>query len=323
MESKSFNSVDDEKLIECVRNYPVLYKLSDKNYKDNSVKENAWKEIAHFVGKNVNDCKTRWRTVRDSYKKNLKKRKLGTGSAAPTKSKYNDDALSFLNNIEDERRTKSNIAYNENLNYSEVMENESFNQTAESEENSFSNNSGQVSLETDNSIVDQPLENEIRDSLTDRFRKPYEKPKKIGTKDKIIEEIKKGREERLAALKEMRRGELCNDPIQIFFKSMASTVATFPPELAVEAKTRVFNIISELELRAIKAKASNTTSVEPIVPVSPIPSKQIVQTIFVEEGSSSSATSATSSVSCPTAAENSSFAFLQYYNNDNNDNNDY
>jgi len=52
MESKSFNSVDDEKLIECVRNYPVLYKLSDKNYKDNSVKENAWKEISHFVGKN-------------------------------------------------------------------------------------------------------------------------------------------------------------------------------------------------------------------------------------------------------------------------------
>eukprot|EP00102_Acyrthosiphon_pisum_P018276 XP_008189970.1 PREDICTED: protein suppressor of variegation 3-7 [Acyrthosiphon pisum] len=107
----------------------------------------------------------------------------------------------------------------------------------------------------------------------------------------------------------MRRGELCNDPIQIFFKSMASTVATFPPELAVEAKTRVFNIISELELRAIKAKASNTTSVEPIVPVSPIPSKQIVPTIFVEEDSSSSATSATSSVSCPTAAANSSFAF--------------
>jgi len=89
-------------------------------------------------------------------------------------------------------RTKSNIAYNENLNYSEVMENESFNQTAESEEICFSNNSGQVSLETDNSIVDQPLENEIYDRLTDRFRKPYEKPKKIGTKDKIIEEIKEG-----------------------------------------------------------------------------------------------------------------------------------
>lgn len=52
----------------------------------------------------VNDCKTRWRTIRDSYKKNLKKRRLGTGSAAATKSKYNDDSLSFLDNIENERR---------------------------------------------------------------------------------------------------------------------------------------------------------------------------------------------------------------------------
>jgi len=34
----------------------------------------------------------------------MKKRKLGTGSAAPNKSKYNDDALSFLDNVEDERR---------------------------------------------------------------------------------------------------------------------------------------------------------------------------------------------------------------------------
>ncbi|CAI6342894.1 unnamed protein product [Macrosiphum euphorbiae] len=98
---------------------------------------------------------------------------------------------------------------------------------------------------------------------------------------------------------------------------MASTVATFLPELVVEAKTRVFNIISELELRAIKAKALNTISVEPIVPLSPIPSKQIVPEIFTEEDSSSSATSATSSVSCPIAAANSSYlAFLQYYNND-------
>jgi len=52
MESKSFNTTDDEKLIEYVRNYPVVYKLTDKNYKDNSIKENAWKEISHVIRKN-------------------------------------------------------------------------------------------------------------------------------------------------------------------------------------------------------------------------------------------------------------------------------
>jgi len=42
----------------------------------------------------------------------------------------------------------------------------------------------------------------------------------------------------LAALKEMKQGE-CNDSMQISFKSIVSTIATFPPELAVEAEKRV------------------------------------------------------------------------------------
>jgi len=51
MESKSFTVIDDEKLIECVRNYPVLYALKDKNYRDNSIKENVWEKISDFLGK--------------------------------------------------------------------------------------------------------------------------------------------------------------------------------------------------------------------------------------------------------------------------------
>ncbi|KAL4085215.1 hypothetical protein QTP88_027074 [Uroleucon formosanum] len=50
-ESKSFTVIDDEKLIECVRNYPVLYTLKDKNYIDNTIKENVWKQISDSLGK--------------------------------------------------------------------------------------------------------------------------------------------------------------------------------------------------------------------------------------------------------------------------------
>jgi len=215
-------------------------------------------------------------------------------------------------------RTKSNIACNDHLNYSEIIENECFNQNSQSELEKISfSNSDFISLEKDTPTVHQPLEKEIRDSMTDTFRKPYEKPKKIGTKDKMIEEIRKGREERLAVLKEMRQGD--HDPIQTFFKSMASTVATFPPELAIEAKTRVFNIISEMELRALNGKASYTSSVEPILRTSHMPLK-VVPTVFIEGDSSSSANTISdiseSSVSSPTAAENSNYAYLHYYNND-------
>lgn len=44
--------MDDEKLIEVIRNYPVIYKLNDKNYKDNCIKYNVLKEISQSIGKN-------------------------------------------------------------------------------------------------------------------------------------------------------------------------------------------------------------------------------------------------------------------------------
>jgi len=106
-------------------------------------------------------------------------------------------------------RTKSNINFNDNLNHSEITSaNESFDQTAETESDAM--------IETNTLIVDQQPEKVLSDSLTEIFRKPHEKHTKRGTEDKILEEIKKEREERLAALKEMRQGE-CNDPMQNFF----------------------------------------------------------------------------------------------------------
>lgn len=51
MESR-FTPVEDEKLIEMVRGYPLLYNLSDRKYKDSTIKENIWKEISNAIGKN-------------------------------------------------------------------------------------------------------------------------------------------------------------------------------------------------------------------------------------------------------------------------------
>lgn len=196
-----------------------------------------------------------------------------------------------------------------------------FNQTAQSEEmlEMSLSNSDIIPFKKNSQIVDQLQEKKKLDCLTDTFRKPFEKQKKIGTRDKMLEKNRKTREEQLAELKEIKQDELYKDPIQIFFKSMASTVATFSPELAVEAKSRVFNIISEMELRALKVNTSNTSSVKPIVPGSHLPSK-ITPTVFIEGDSSSSATPISSisesNVSSPTTAAYSNYTNLQYCNND-------
>ena len=41
---------NDEKLIEAVREYPCLWQVTSKSYKDVKAKENSWKAVAAQVG---------------------------------------------------------------------------------------------------------------------------------------------------------------------------------------------------------------------------------------------------------------------------------
>lgn len=75
------------------------------------------------------------------------------------------------------------------------------------------------------------------------------KPEKsIPIRNKVIEELKTSREERNSILK-----ALCTmkteHPIEIFFKGIAQTVMSFPPNLAAQAKFRVCQVVSELEYK--------------------------------------------------------------------------
>ena len=39
----------DEKLVEAVRGFPCLWKVKARSYKDQTAKENAWKEVSRQV----------------------------------------------------------------------------------------------------------------------------------------------------------------------------------------------------------------------------------------------------------------------------------
>jgi hypothetical protein len=54
MESKCFNGVLDEQLIDLVRMHPGLYQSSHISYKDNAVKENIWNGIALSLNRSGN-----------------------------------------------------------------------------------------------------------------------------------------------------------------------------------------------------------------------------------------------------------------------------
>lgn len=74
------------------------------------------------------------------------------------------------------------------------------------------------------------------------------------------------RKEQLAVIEKTEESKYNkNNPIQLFFQSMASTVMTFPPELVIETRKRVNDIVSEMELfaNALRTKAMNKT-IDPI-----------------------------------------------------------
>ncbi|XP_030745010.1 uncharacterized protein LOC115874086 [Sitophilus oryzae] len=90
-----FSGDDAEILIEEVQKYECIFDYEDKNF---IIRENAWKKIAISAGKDVDDCKKRWKSIKDTYLRNKKKRKLVTGSALLDKPvKWNKQERSSVN----------------------------------------------------------------------------------------------------------------------------------------------------------------------------------------------------------------------------------
>ena len=58
---------DTEMLIEAVRSFPCLWNMSLREYKDNRVKENAWKKMSEKLATSVDDSKRRWKNLRDMF----------------------------------------------------------------------------------------------------------------------------------------------------------------------------------------------------------------------------------------------------------------
>ncbi|CAI6355788.1 unnamed protein product [Macrosiphum euphorbiae] len=105
-----FTVIEDEKLVEMVAKFNCLYDLGCKLYKNQTIKDNAWKEVAEQVKRSVEDCKKRWRNIKDTYHKRVKKG-MGTGSSALSKPKNWPlaDMLTFLGKADYKRDSISNI----------------------------------------------------------------------------------------------------------------------------------------------------------------------------------------------------------------------
>ncbi|CAL9696427.1 unnamed protein product [Knipowitschia caucasica] len=90
MEDYAVNS-----LIVAVRNHPELWKVDYPDYCDRLKKNMAWIKISESIHLSVDFCKKRWRSLRDTFLKERRRKTLPCAAGTVSKWKY-AGALSFL-----------------------------------------------------------------------------------------------------------------------------------------------------------------------------------------------------------------------------------
>ncbi|CAB1327918.1 unnamed protein product, partial [Coregonus sp. 'balchen'] len=98
----------EEKLIEEVRRYTNLYNTSLKDYKDFTMTNNSWKEIAQTLRVEEQICRTKWKNLRDRYVRLRRKIKGKSGDAASGIQPQILTTLSWLSGFIKHKETESN-----------------------------------------------------------------------------------------------------------------------------------------------------------------------------------------------------------------------
>ncbi|CAH2012423.1 unnamed protein product [Acanthoscelides obtectus] len=222
----------DEILIRTVEQYPCLYDHEHKDFKDFQIRENCWNDIASALGKRPDECKSRWKNIRDNFLKHKRKQKIGTGSAASAKPPKWAlfEYLKFLDNVKSERHEE------------EV----------------------DTSLDVDNALVDDDLsspppsdyprqEKKLRQNAIDKSRSSTPdsyagstSSKRSQRKNLFLENVEERSKQRMQMLSALTQKPE-DDEIDLFFKSIAMTVKKLSPHQIAKAKLGILTLVTELQ----------------------------------------------------------------------------
>nr|CAI5826113.1 unnamed protein product [Callosobruchus analis] len=107
---ESAGQLDHGLLIEAIQGYPYLYDMSDKLYKNNKKKAEAWEVIADMLNCTVQDCVKAWKNLRDRFVK--EKNRCASGSQAPEVTWKYFDAMTFYGKYTKPRKTHTSTRKN-------------------------------------------------------------------------------------------------------------------------------------------------------------------------------------------------------------------
>ncbi|KAL4104240.1 hypothetical protein QTP88_019549 [Uroleucon formosanum] len=191
----AFSSTEDEILISLVENNKVIFDSAHKKHKDNYFKDNIWKNISEEVGRST-------------------KEKLPTGSAASYKKNRSTMNLSFLDTVEYERSTITNMDIS-GTHISNVSTSDDI-RAEDVEEN----------------LQDNEEQDQTESTMSDLHSTSYYAGKRIRSKEEQISVFLAKQQNKLLATS---MKTLCEeDDVDIFFKSIAMTVKKMSPQAIKE-----------------------------------------------------------------------------------------
>ncbi|KAK9708215.1 Alcohol dehydrogenase transcription factor Myb/SANT-like [Popillia japonica] len=231
-----FSAIEDEKLINAIGLHRAIYDSENVDYKNQHIKDNIWEVIAKETERSVDDCKKRWKCIRDSYLKINKKRwkcirdsylkikksqKTTTGQAAIKRPKWSVNTLQPVE--EDSIGTDTG-----NLDFQEQHKN-SVNEPSSQNEDEDETTSIQSTPSTKSTI-----------------NRDFKKRQQRTSDSKLLEELKKRSADRTAFMRKILEDE---DEVDIFMHSIAVQVKKLNPQLIAEAKVGILSLVNRLQFR--------------------------------------------------------------------------
>lgn len=213
-----------------------------------------------FFNVSANACKARWNNIRDNYRKSLKKIKTGQVSGPAKHYKYSD-LLFFLNKYLQEREKVITTVYEsvkieENPHYSEEEIPLNENHDSIVQEN---NSENIIKIEEPDEEQDDWVEHKKRSTLQPRrgIKRKYKLLKTANANLKKYFLEKSSNEQNVF-------NQL--DPVDAFLAGLAPTLKSLSPYYLNLAKSKIFSIVQEFELRMLVENGE-----EPIHEFVPVP----------------------------------------------------
>ncbi|XP_069365314.1 uncharacterized protein [Maniola hyperantus] len=204
---------DEEKLINLVSAYQELYDLQHEHYMNQLRKSNIWAEIAIEMGVSAKICKERWKSLRDSYNRSLKRQKTKSGDGVSSLKRWRfEEQMAFLRPFFSERKVISNL---ETVEDASNVDNDVF------------------TISSTPPLTASTMFADMRRRKTKRV---------IPRKSEVATLLQKYIDSR-----ENQSPNTNNNPIHSFFAAMANTVITFPPDIQLKIKNQLYLAVSQAE----------------------------------------------------------------------------